>query len=136
MVQRDKNHPSIIIWSLGNEAGNGVIEIRDACVRQGHAVAERGAELGEGSQQRRGGVVGRAVGDADAEASICQQFREIGNPPVGSPFLAPLFYGAPDDHVPLGVLDALHDEGLHQVAAVGHRGTGQNQSVLALGQQS
>ena len=24
MVQRDKNHPSIITWSLGNEAGNGV----------------------------------------------------------------------------------------------------------------
>jgi len=24
MVQRDKNHPSVIIWSLGNEAGNGV----------------------------------------------------------------------------------------------------------------
>ncbi|MCF7956572.1 MAG: DUF4981 domain-containing protein [Phycisphaerae bacterium] len=23
MVQRDKNHPSVIIWSLGNEAGNG-----------------------------------------------------------------------------------------------------------------
>ena len=25
MVERDKNHPSVIIWSLGNEAGNGVI---------------------------------------------------------------------------------------------------------------
>ena len=24
MMQRDKNHPSIILWSFGNEAGNGV----------------------------------------------------------------------------------------------------------------
>ena len=24
MVERDKNHPSVILWSLGNEAGNGV----------------------------------------------------------------------------------------------------------------
>ncbi|MBN2474681.1 MAG: DUF4981 domain-containing protein [Pirellulales bacterium] len=24
MVQRDKNHPSVIVWSLGNEAGDGV----------------------------------------------------------------------------------------------------------------
>ena len=23
MVERDKNHPSVIIWSMGNEAGNG-----------------------------------------------------------------------------------------------------------------
>ncbi|NVK52351.1 MAG: DUF4981 domain-containing protein [Flavobacteriaceae bacterium] len=25
MVKRDKNHPSVIIWSMGNEAGNGTI---------------------------------------------------------------------------------------------------------------
>lgn len=25
MVKRDKNHPSVIIWSMGNEAGNGVV---------------------------------------------------------------------------------------------------------------
>jgi beta-galactosidase len=25
LVERDKNHPSVIIWSLGNEAGDGVI---------------------------------------------------------------------------------------------------------------
>ena len=24
MVERDKNHPSVIVWSLGNEAGDGV----------------------------------------------------------------------------------------------------------------
>lgn len=24
MIGRDKNHPSVIIWSLGNECGNGV----------------------------------------------------------------------------------------------------------------
>lgn len=24
MIERDKNHPSVIIWSLGNESGNGV----------------------------------------------------------------------------------------------------------------
>ena len=24
MVERDKNHPSVVVWSLGNEAGNGV----------------------------------------------------------------------------------------------------------------
>lgn len=31
MVQRDKNHPSIIIWSMGNEAGGGVNF--DACYK-------------------------------------------------------------------------------------------------------
>ena len=25
MVERDKNHPSVIIWSMGNEAGNGTV---------------------------------------------------------------------------------------------------------------
>lgn len=35
MVERDKNHPSIIIWSLGNEAGSGVnFEAAAAKVRQ------------------------------------------------------------------------------------------------------
>ncbi|MCK7521600.1 MAG: hypothetical protein MZV64_29920 [Ignavibacteriales bacterium] len=24
MVERDKNHPSVIVWSMGNEAGDGV----------------------------------------------------------------------------------------------------------------
>ena len=24
MVERDKNHPSVIIWSMGNEGGNGI----------------------------------------------------------------------------------------------------------------
>lgn len=24
MLERDKNHPSVVIWSMGNEAGNGI----------------------------------------------------------------------------------------------------------------
>ena len=35
MVERDKNHPSVIIWSLGNEAGDGVnFEATSAWVKQ------------------------------------------------------------------------------------------------------
>jgi beta-galactosidase len=35
MVERDKNHPSIIVWSLGNEAGDGVnFEATSAWVKQ------------------------------------------------------------------------------------------------------
>ncbi len=35
MVERDKNHPSIIIWSLGNEAGDGVnFEATSAWIKQ------------------------------------------------------------------------------------------------------
>lgn len=34
MVERDKNHPSIIVWSLGNEAGDGVnFEATSAWIR-------------------------------------------------------------------------------------------------------
>jgi len=39
MVERDKNHPSIIIWSLGNEAGPGVNF--EACTK---AIKERDQE--------------------------------------------------------------------------------------------
>ncbi|KAA3607262.1 MAG: DUF4981 domain-containing protein [Planctomycetota bacterium] len=35
MVERDKNHPSVIVWSLGNEAGDGVnFEATSQWVRQ------------------------------------------------------------------------------------------------------
>ena len=35
MVERDKNHPSVIIWSLGNEAGDGAnFEAASAWIRQ------------------------------------------------------------------------------------------------------
>jgi len=36
MIERDKNHPCIIMWSLGNEAGFGCNH---------HAMAKRAREL-------------------------------------------------------------------------------------------
>ncbi len=43
MAQRDKNHPSVIIWSLGNEAGPGVnLEVcRDEIKKMNYPAAEQ-----------------------------------------------------------------------------------------------
>ncbi len=50
MVERDKNHPSIVIWSLGNEAGDGrnfVADLQlDQAARRFAAGAVRARERG------------------------------------------------------------------------------------------
>lgn len=55
MVERDKNHPSVIIWSMGNEAGDGInfinnyhwIKNRDSSRPVQYEGAERGVNFKE-----------------------------------------------------------------------------------------
>ncbi len=41
MVERDKNHPSVIIWSMGNEAGNGVNFVKGYAAIKEHDKTKR-----------------------------------------------------------------------------------------------
>ena len=53
MVERDKNHPSVIIWSMGNEAGDGInFEANSAWIKKrdpSRPVQYEGAQLGKHS---------------------------------------------------------------------------------------
>ena len=72
MVERDKNHPSIIIWSLGNEAGNG--ENFEACydwIKQRDPVSARAVRAGRTGEQHRHLLPD--VRNHRAHAGICQQ---------------------------------------------------------------
>ena len=51
MIQRDYNHPSIVMWSLGNEAGNG--ENFKACYRLAQQLDATRPVHYEGSRMRR-----------------------------------------------------------------------------------
>ena len=54
MVQRDRNHPSIIVWSLGNEAGNGPnFEKGLRLVETGGPDASRAIRAGRAGAQHR-----------------------------------------------------------------------------------
>ncbi len=64
MVERDKNHPSIIIWSLGNEAGNGVNF-------RGHATT------GSSSAIRRGRSTTSGPGWTATRTSYCPMYATI-----------------------------------------------------------
>jgi len=63
MVQRDKNHPSIIMWSLGNETGLGICfdemakEIRKIDNRPIHYESRATTEYGEGGWKTKYDII-------------------------------------------------------------------------------
>jgi len=89
MVERDKNHPSIIIWSLGNEAGDGVNFTATAdWVRQrdpSRPVHYERAELGPNTDifcpmySRIPDIVEYAENHDDRPLILCEYSHAMGN---------------------------------------------------------
>lgn len=89
MVERDKNHPSVIIWSLGNEAGNGVnfeltykwIKQRDPSrpVQYERAVLEANTDIYCPMYARVGRLVDYAREKQARPLILCEYAHSMGN---------------------------------------------------------
>jgi len=89
MVERDKNHPSVIIWSLGNEAGNGVnfhacydwIKQRDPCrpVQYERAEHDRNTDVYCPMYATIEQIVGYASKPQQRPLVLCEYAHAMGN---------------------------------------------------------
>jgi beta-galactosidase len=90
MLERDKNHPSIIIWSLGNEAGNGVnfeatydwIKQRDRSRPVQYEQAgwwDRNTDIRCPMYARIGEIVNFARRNPDRPLILCEYMHAMGN---------------------------------------------------------
>ena len=89
MVERDKNHPSVIIWSLGNEAGNGTnfyatyewIKMRDTTrpVQYERAVLESNTDIVVPMYPRLQSMIDYAERYDDRPYIMCEYAHAMGN---------------------------------------------------------
>ncbi len=103
MVHRDKNHPSIIMWSLGNESGFGrnFVEAAKACkeiddTRLIHYEEDRRAEVSDVFSTMYTRVVDLIklgeLQDTDKPHIICEYAHAMGNGPGGLKEYWDVFY--------------------------------------------
>jgi len=89
MVERDKNHPSVIIWSLGNEAGDGVcfdatydwIKGRDPSrpVQYERAESGRNTDIHVPMYRRLPALMNHAMEVRDKPLILCEYAHSMGN---------------------------------------------------------
>ncbi len=90
MIERDKNHPSVIIWSMGNEAGNGVnfmkcydwMKARDPSRPVQYERAEfnaRNTDIRCPMYARISQIVDYAAGNPDRPLILCEYAHAMGN---------------------------------------------------------
>jgi beta-galactosidase len=89
MVERDKNHPSIVVWSLGNEAGNGInfvanykwIKGRDKSrpIQYEQAGQEEHTDIFCPMYMDIGGITRYAQGNPNRPLILCEYSHAMGN---------------------------------------------------------
>ena len=101
MVQRDKNHPSIILWSLGNEAGNGNVFASER--ERAHAIDSTRFVHYEGDWNNAdvnswmyfGPDAVRNYNDANKPIMLCEYEHAMGNSVGDLQEYMDAFYGNP-----------------------------------------
>jgi beta-galactosidase len=104
MVERDKNHPSVVIWSLGNEAGDGLnfaagyqwLKKRDASRPIHYAgSSSRGgpnSDINSTMYTTPAGVAQRAKARPEIPVLLCEYSHAMGNSSGGLKEYWDLFY--------------------------------------------
>ena len=102
MVMRDRNHPSIIIWSLGNESGYGSNHqaLYDWCKSFD---SSRPVHYEGGDDASRGAT--------DATDIICPMYARVDSPSINAPYSLKTWMGVAGENRPLILCEYAHDMG-------------------------
>ncbi|HEY0669025.1 MAG TPA: glycoside hydrolase family 2 TIM barrel-domain containing protein [Sphingobacteriaceae bacterium] len=129
MVERDKNHPSIIVWSMGNECGNGQV-FKDSYLYLKKRDASRPVMFEQSSKDWNTDIVAPMYPRIDSMKSyaskpqtrpfiMCEYSHAMGNSNGNFDEYWNIMYSSP--HMQGGCIWDWVDQGFHQVDAYGRK---------------
>ncbi len=90
-MQRDKNHPSVIMWSLGNEAGNGInmlaMSQKAKEIDTSRPITYHFSDIPEAIDVYSGGLIKKGVSHTHARYQLLEDLVMIGESGIDKPFL-------------------------------------------------